>query len=573
MRGSYGPKFDKYFTYDELTEWLKKKASQYSNFIDLESIGLSHEERDVWAVTLTNKETGSAEHKPAVYVDGNIHAGEVTGSMICLYLIDYLVENFSTDDHAAKLLNDRVFYIIPRANPDGAEKYLTTPETLRSSVRIYPEYRKDEDPPGLHTEDIDGDGRILLMRVRDDARGAWKADSEDPRLMVERTPLDLEGPFYHIYSEGRVRDEDGELVEEPEIPFRPVPTEYGLDLNRNFPAGYDPKTKGAGPYPLSEPETQNLVEFISEHNNIGAAAIFHTTGGVLFRPHSTIADEDFNKEDMDMYKTLGQMGTDATGYPVVCCYGDIWSGVLDDWCWEHRGIYAFTPELWDAVGRAAPEMKKPPQEMSQMNREERRKLALRLLKWNDTELAGEGFIPWYRYNHPQLGEVELGGWVTKKCRQNPPENLLSAECHKNIKFPIALGLSLPEVHIDEIQVSQLSECDYLLSVVVSNHGYLDTRISKQAEKQQAVRKDVVKLAVDDSVGLLSGQKVTEIDHLQGYASGQASRFYRVGEPAESARRLKWTLRLREPQSTQIEVVLQSERGGTDKTSVNFGESD
>ncbi len=560
--------FDKYLTYEELRSWLHDISKQHSDLIDLESIGKSYEERDVWAATVTNKQTGPPEHKPAVYVDGNIHAGEVTGSMTCLYLIHYLASNYGDNAKVNKLLDERAFYIIPRANPDGAEKYLTTPQTLRSSVREYPTYRKDEDPPGLHPEDVDGDGRILLMRVRDDSCGAWKVDDEDSRLMVERTPMDLQGPFYHIFNEGTIRDEDGQLVDDPQLPYRCVQTKFGLDLNRNFPAGFEPKTKGAGPFPLSEPETRNLVQFISEHRNIGAAVIFHTTGGVLYRPHSTIPDEDFEREDMSAYRELGQFGTDATGYPVVCCYGDIWSGVLDDWCWEHRGIYAFTPELWDAIGRAAPDVPKEPDKLRRMTRQQRRQMGLDLLKWNDTQLAGEGFVPWHSYDHPQLGKVELGGWVSKEFLQNPPISHLTAECHKNAQFPISLGLALPDVHIDEVEVTRLSKTDFLLSVLVSNHGYLDTCISKQAQKQKAVRKDVVRLQLPEDAVVLSGRKVTEIEWLQGYAAGQDGSLYRGAEPAEASRRLKWTVRA-DSETSELNVIIESQRGGRDERRIHL----
>ena len=39
--------------------------------------------------------------------------------------------------------------------------------------------------------------------------------------------------------------------------------------------------------------------------------------------------------------------------------------------------------------------------------------ALKLLKWNDEALNGEGFKPWKEFDHPQLGKVEIGGWKTK----------------------------------------------------------------------------------------------------------------------------------------------------------------
>jgi len=550
--------FNKYLLYDEVTVLLHQWASDYPQLAQLESIGKSFEGRDVWAMTVTNSATGAPESKPAMYVDGNIHAGEVTGSMAALHLIYTLLT--SDDPKVKKLLDTRTYYVLPRINPDGAELYLTTPTHLRSSVRPYPDYRKDEDPAGLHAADIDNDGQIQLMRIRDDKHGSWKISKQDARMMEERTPLDLDGPFFNIYTEGLIFDENGALTKDAKYPFESVDTKYGLDLNRNFPAGYNPHTPGAGPFPLSEPETRNQVEFINGHQNIGGVILYHTTGGVLFRPHSTIHDSKFAKQDIAMYNEIGNIGTDATGYPVVCCYGDIWSGVLDDWCFEYRGLFAFTPELWDAVGRAAPEMKQDP--VKQRSKEENQKLELKLLQWNDRELAGEGFTAWHEVEHPQLGTVEIGGWRVKECRQNPPVKFLEQECYRMTQFSLGYGLALPEVHVDDLTVKKVDNLVYQVEAVVSNHGFLPTNISEQAKKQNAVRKDLVRLSTDKNIQLINGNYQVEIDNLQGYSAGQQSRFYRFGKPAKSAQRVSWTIRLAESTNTEIAVTIVSARGGT-----------
>jgi len=561
--------FDHYYRYEELTDLVHAYAEKYPEFVSVESAGKSHEERDIWAVTVTNRETGEPGDKPAMYVDGNIHAGEVTGSVTCMYLIDFLVTNYESNVKVKKLLDTRTFYVLPRVNPDGAEKYLTTPTLLRSSVRIYPDIRKDEDPPGLHAEDINDDGKILLMRIRDDDHGAWKVAPDDRRIMMPRSPVDLEGPFYHIVSEGYLKDEDGELVEEAEWPFDVVPVPYGLDLNRNFPAGYSPLTSGAGPFPLSEPETRTQVEFIDKHRNIGGVILFHTTGGVLFRPHSTIPDSDFEKEDIKLYKQIGKLGTDVTGYPVVCCYGDIWSGVLDDWAFEHRGIFGFTPELWDVVGRAAPEYKSD--ELRRFfSEDERNELERKIFTWNDRELAGKGFIDWHEFDHPQFGTVEIGGWDFKNVRQNPPVKFLEQECHKNSQFVLDFGMALPEVHIDDVNVKPAGNGAYVVSALVSNHGFLSTNISKQAEKVKAVEEDRLELELGENVTLVRGTRRRTIGFLQGYHAGQNMRFYAYGPPAQAHHRENWTVVVSGGGPHEVTVALKSSRGGVVKKTVTLG---
>src|SRR5688500_13352557 len=69
----------RFYEYDELTEILRSLEKQYPKLAKLESIGQSFEGRDIWLLTITNQETGAHDEKPAMYIDGNIHAGEVTG--------------------------------------------------------------------------------------------------------------------------------------------------------------------------------------------------------------------------------------------------------------------------------------------------------------------------------------------------------------------------------------------------------------------------------------------------------------------------------------------------------------
>ena len=142
------PKFDHYWLFSEVESALKEWAAAYPHLCTLESAGKSGEGRDIWAVTMTNGATGPASSKPAFYFDGNHHAGEVTGSMISMYTIKFLLENYGKDDRVTRILDRSAVYAIPRISPDGAEVYLTTPDTLRSVPRFYP-YPNPEEREGL----------------------------------------------------------------------------------------------------------------------------------------------------------------------------------------------------------------------------------------------------------------------------------------------------------------------------------------------------------------------------------------------------------------------------------------
>ena len=148
--------FDHYYRYDELTRILNAFAQEFPNLMRVESIGKSYEGREVWVATITNTATGPDKEKPAFWVDGNIHASEVSPASACLYFINYLMTHYGTDAEVTRALDTRAYYICPRVNPDGAELALAdSPKVIRSSTRPYP---YDEDPiDGLTNQDVDGD--------------------------------------------------------------------------------------------------------------------------------------------------------------------------------------------------------------------------------------------------------------------------------------------------------------------------------------------------------------------------------------------------------------------------------
>ncbi|MGL4233354.1 MAG: M14 family zinc carboxypeptidase, partial [Casimicrobium sp.] len=174
--------YDRFVKYEELTTLLRAAVDKFPKLAKLAPIGESYEGRPVWCVTITNFETGSDTDKPAFYVDANIHATELSGSVAALKLIDELLNGYGKKDDITRLLDSRTMYVLPRVNPDGAEWAMADkPKYIRSSTRPYP---YDEDAiEGLETEDIDGDGRILMMRFKD-PNGPWKKHPSEPRLMV-----------------------------------------------------------------------------------------------------------------------------------------------------------------------------------------------------------------------------------------------------------------------------------------------------------------------------------------------------------------------------------------------------
>ena len=66
--------------FPELTEILQQMAADHPTLLELSVIGQSYEDREIWLCTVTNTETGPHDEKPAMWIDANIHATELTGS-------------------------------------------------------------------------------------------------------------------------------------------------------------------------------------------------------------------------------------------------------------------------------------------------------------------------------------------------------------------------------------------------------------------------------------------------------------------------------------------------------------
>ena len=551
-------RFDTYYRYPELTAVLQEFATTHPELLRLEVIGQSHEGRDIWLATVTTFATGNAKDKPALWVDGNIHAAELVGSMACVYLIDSLLKGYQHDTNVRQCLDSRVFYICPRVNPDGAELALAdTPKLIRSSTRAYP--YTDPVTAGLVNEDMDGDGRVLSMRIPD-ASGNWKVSAADPRLLVPRDPTESGGQYYRLLPEGRIEDYDGAL-----IPIKPKAE--GLDLNRNFPINWraEQEQAGAGPYPVSEPEVQAVVDFIARHANICSGIAFHSYSGALLRPYSDKPDDKLIPEDLWTFETIGAKGTELTGYPAVSAYHkfqyhpqQVISGALDDWLYEELGMFAWTVELWGPQRRAGIEV----EHFIDWYRHHPLEDDLKLLKWNDEVLNGEGFIDWYPFEHPQLGQIELGGWNPLYSFWNPPANMLQQEIEVFPQWLVWHNLISPRLEIFDLSVEQLETELWQVNLVVHNTGWLPTYVSQQAKQKNKVRGVICEIQLPDTVTLISGQARIEGGQLEGRAHKPASPFGwggQMADPTDNRLRSEWVVRA--VAKTRIKVIARHDRAG------------
>jgi murein tripeptide amidase MpaA len=556
-------RFDRFYRYAELTAILQGYAQAHPHLFSVESIGKSHEGRDIWVVVATQSSTGPACAKPAFWVDGNIHAAELTASTACLYYLEQLAAGYGSDADITRLLDSRALYICPRINPDGAEWALADkPRYIRSSTRSYP---FDEDAvDGLNVQDVDGDGRILSMRI-EDPNGGYKSHPEDARLLIPRDPVETGGRYWRVIPEGTLANYDG-------VEIRVNRDKQGLDLNRNFPSGWRQEFQqvGAGPYPTSEPEVRAVVDFITRHANIGGGVSFHTHSGVILRPFSSEPDDNMPAEDLWLYKLFGKKSTELTGYPNISIFHDfkyhpkqVITGGFD-WIYEHLGQFFWTVEIWAPAREAGI----TDYHFIDWYREHPPEHDLKLLQWSDRELEGEGYVDWYPFEHPQLGAIELGGWNKLACFRNPPAKYLEREVKR---FPAWLtwqALTLQKLELLRLDVTRLGDDTWRVRIAVHNTGYLPSYVTKRALERKVARGVVYEIVLPENAVLISGKARVEGAQLEGRANKVTLQAFLPNPEITGDRgQCEWTVRA--AVGTRLDLSARHDRAGKVAVSVTL----
>jgi hypothetical protein len=534
------PAWDKLHTtaqvYDILNAWNKK----YPELTRLYSIGKTLKGTELMVLEITNQKTGPAEDKPAYYYDGNIHAGELTGAEVALRFAWEVLSKYESDARIKTLLDTRTLYIRPKFNPDGADIALSTPQPLRSTPRPY-----DEDLDGLLDEDtgndLNKDGIITEMRVKN-PNGLWKLSSKDPRVMTKREANETGGEYYDVYDEGTDDDNDGRFNEDGV---------GGIDMNRNFPRewGMEFEQQGAGPFPLSEPETRATVEFISGHRNITGIFHGHTAAGFLYRLPSTSSWDNFGMEDQQLILELAAMYETTTKQKVVPSYSNPRlhrHGTLISWAYWDYGVVGFVPEFLGAF---------PADENKDGRTSEEE-----LVKWNDTQLDGKYFVKWQSFSHPQLGPVEIGGLNSRFIRQNPPPAFIKAEIELYLPWMLWLAEVSPRVIIKDVKINSVEKGKVVsLSVTAQNEGYLPTNISQRAiEGKFAV--PVRSLISLTDAQLIEGSSREDLGHLEGRRDEGAS--------FGSRKTVTYVIKIT-GSNPKAMVTIQSEKGGTARKEISL----
>ncbi len=152
--------------------------------------------------------------------------------------------------------------------------------------------------------------------------------------------------------------------------------------------------------------------------------------------------------------------------------------------------------------------------------------------------------PWHTVEHPQLGEVEVGGLEYLRTIRNPPVSQLGEECLKVFEMAERARRALPEVR-SFLSVMPLDGDAYHVRLVLENVGFLSTSGLSHGAAIGASPGVSAHLHLDE--GMTTDDILEcQLDHLDGWGNlrtGAARHPVYAGLPGRGHRQfVEWVVR-------------------------------
>jgi hypothetical protein len=267
------------------------------------------------------------------------------------------------------------------------------------------------------------------------------------------------------------------------------------------------------------------------------------TGDVVHSPYEDqLIYNRFGRKADALIKDVKIQTFKIHGASPATWHGSIW-GVYIDWVYYRLGIYALNHE----VGVFPGVMDIFPSYGKEIER----------LDWSDEHMDGRLFVEWQSFEHPQLGDVEIGGFLNKiydpryetytqvMCLPGPDyEKLLAG----HTQWHLFLMLQSPLVRLIDVEIHPLDSDYFRVSARVQNEGPLPTNVTHYA-LEAGLAKTVEARIVLEGAELLGGRNQIDLGHLKGYA----------------ARDVEWVVKATRSAAVTVEAV--SQKGGTDSKRV------
>lgn len=557
-----------------LTAMVAEIARAHPERVHLEPIARTREDRPIWALRLAGPGPIEPDRRTAVLIVAGLDPTRPAGTVIALDIArrlateepratttqaddpeDQRPDTSTTRPATGTLLSDHTVYIVPRVNADGVERFLRGPrEDGELNGRPTDDDRDgaaDDDPP----DDLNGDGLITMMRVPD-LEATHLADADEPRLMHKADRSKNERPTYRVYVEGIDNDGDGEYNEDGV---------GGVDLNRNFMHAYPELQAGAGPHHVSEPETRGLADFVIAHPNICAVIVYGRHDNLINVPGDKARDvsgrgyRHLHPGDTPIYKHISERYkelTELTGAPKNDNAGSFFG-----WTYNHLGLPTFATTAWWIPKKAKADDEKPDKAATQPatrpsddadeaepaatqpatapadpsastkpikdkdkdkdgdtkkkkkpDKKDPLETDRKWLEYSDERRDGEGYVDWTPFDHPQLGKVEIGGWVPG-FRENPPADAIDGIVDRQLAFLADIADRLPAPRVAGCEVTRRGDALWEIELAMTNDGYFPTALA-MAQTARTAKPFVLRLDLP-AEDIMGGQRVHRIGFLEG----------------------------------------------------------
>jgi len=479
----------------------------------VETIGTSREGRPI-ELTILADPIETAHERPAVLVVAGLDGGHRVGPELTRALIDRLGARH------AEILDEVTFYLLPLGNPDGAAGGR---RGNAGTLDLDRDGMLDEDPP----RDLDGNGMITMMRRAApplDDPATHLPDPADPRLMIEPDPARSERATHTLYIEGIDADGDGLIGEDgPD----------GVDPLRNFMHRWPEYEQTSGPFPLSENASEAIASFVLSRPNLIAAVVYGPHDNLIRVPDTDGRDRaggsprELAPDDKDGHLAVSERYRALTGQIHSEHTDD--AGSLHGWLYAYRGIPAYASTGW---GR--PEAADPVEEIDDELPTPRNPDDALWLAYSDQVRDGSGFVEWSPFEHPQLGAVEIGGWVPG-FRSMPPEGEIETLAAGHAEWIAELARNRAIIETSGPEIETIAGDLSRIRIGLRNVGRVPTR-THQATRNRANRPTNIRLDCDPEL-VIEGRMLTQVERI---------------EPGELVV-LEWTVRNRPDRPISITV--------------------
>ncbi len=255
---------EEYQNPSEVEAYVKNYHARFPDITKLISIGKSLEGRDIWALKISDNADLNELKEPTLLFNSMHHAREVMGPEMGLDIIEYLLENYDSDNEVRAWVDSNQIWVIPMFNVDGNNKM-------------------------------------------------WTEDS-----------------FWRKNTRGG----------------------YGVDLNRNYPEGWN-KCNGSsgsqssqtyrGPKPGSEPETQAMMNFIAEYRPVFDIS-YHSYSELVIYPYGCNGERT---QTQDVVEKIGRKIADLIDYEPGTAWELLYNadGGDIDWMYAAYQVIPYVIEL------------------------------------------------------------------------------------------------------------------------------------------------------------------------------------------------------------------------------------